>query len=195
MPDGRSQVVGLFYPGDFFGRVYGLHNGFAIEAASDVTLCCIDRVRFEIILEHSSDLERALLVSALHELTATRETLAVLGCRDTMGRLAAFLLRTLRRLQSGSGELGDGSATPLVTIPISRRDLADYLGTTIETISRHLHALSRDEVVRIVDPRRFVILDRERLMELAGETEETEIDRGVLRKPFQPTAWQIEAKI
>ena len=194
MPDGRSQVVGLLYPGDFFGRVYGLHHGFAIEAASDASLCCIDRVRFEIILERSPDLERALLVSALHDLTATRETLAVLGCRDTMGRLAAFLLRTLRRVQGGAGEPGDGSA-PVVTIPISRRDLADYLGTTIETISRHLQALSRDGVVRIVNPRRFVILDMEWLMELAGETDETAARRSILRKPVQPAAWQIEAKI
>ncbi|MHB1110457.1 MAG: helix-turn-helix domain-containing protein, partial [Devosia sp.] len=168
LPDGRQQIVGLVYPGEFFGRPYSETTEFAHEAATDIEICVIDRHAFESVLARHPELEHALLLTTLSELAFARERLLLLGCQNTLERVASYLLVMLeRRRQLLSGAALESHKLVAVSA-ISRRDLAGYLGTTIETISRHVHYLSRRGVIRIINASHFEVLDRDELLALSG---------------------------
>jgi len=169
LADGHQQVVGILYPGDFFGRVFASTSPFGVEAATDVELCCFDQTTFERFAAAHPDFERKLLSRALDELDSTRQWLVLIGSRKTLERVAAFLLFIFERNQRSGCPNSSKPFSDNVIIPIARSDVAGYLGTTVETISRQLQYLSREKIIRIVDPHEFEILDEYRLTELAGE--------------------------
>ncbi|TCL71179.1 helix-turn-helix domain-containing protein [Rhizobium sp. BK251] len=167
LSDGRQQIVGLLLPSDMVGRVFETTSRFAIEAASDVTLCCFERRAFEALLAREPELEHAMLVRTLDELDAARDWMLLLGCQTVLERIAGFLLILLCRSRS-HGNAAALETTPRVTIPIGRRDMAIYLGTTIETISRTVQHMARQGVIRIENSRHFDIVDRAGLIAMSG---------------------------
>lgn len=166
--DGRQQIVGLIYPGEFFGRPYTATTEFAFEAATDAELCVMDRPAFEAVLSRHPELEHNLLMMTLNELAYARERSLLLGCQNTLERLASYLLVMLERRERVLGPSAAQSHRLLAASAISRRDLAAYLGTTIETISRHLHLLTRRNTIRIVTANLFEVLDRNALLACSG---------------------------
>ncbi|MEP3275834.1 MAG: Crp/Fnr family transcriptional regulator [Stappiaceae bacterium] len=169
--DGSHQIVGLLFPSDFFGRTFKKHSRFSYEAATDVMLCSIDRRDFEQILHLHPEIEHELLLSTLDELDAMREWIALIYCRTTLQRVATFLFILAKRSPHMTCDDGERAGKIMVTLPIGRRDIAAYIGTTPETISRNIHALERKGVIRIMDPRNFEILDHVALATVAGDVD------------------------
>lgn len=170
--DGTQQIVGLLYPSDFFGRVFADEVRYSYQAATDVTLCCMERRSFEGILARHPRIEHELLVTTLNELDAMRDWAAMVGGRTTMQRVATFLYilarRSINQTCAGAGE----PPRLLITIPLNRRDLAAYLGTTRETLSRNIQSLARSGVIQIFDAFHMEVMDEDALADMAGYPED-----------------------
>lgn len=166
--DGRRQMVGLLFPSDFVGRIAARRSDCDATAATDVTLCMFERRGFDQILKKTPNLEHRLLEMTLDELDATREWLVLLGRKSAKEKVASFLCVLARRL----GKHADADGEVAVRIPITREDMADYLGLTIETVSRQMSALKREELIALDDARDIRILDLPALTEVSGEDSE-----------------------
>jgi len=134
--DGREQIVGLLFPGDFVGELFADDATLTVSALCETDLCTYPRTAFERTLEDHPRVERLLLRRTLLALGDARGRMLALGRRNARERIAGFLLdlveRTGRPVESGGTR---------IAIPISRGEMADYLGLTIETVSRQLSQL------------------------------------------------------
>ncbi|MFZ2100661.1 MAG: Crp/Fnr family transcriptional regulator [Oricola sp.] len=167
---GQQQIVGLLFPSDFFGRAFADHSRFSYEAATDVSLCCIDRHTFEHFIVRFPEVEHALLLTILDELDATREWAAMMSCHTTMQRVAAFFFILSRRSDARFCEEGKTPRKTIIALPIGRRDIAAYLGTTPETLSRNIQTLVRKKMIRSLDTNHFELLDMGELVRHTGES-------------------------
>jgi CRP/FNR family transcriptional regulator len=167
MADGRQQIVGLLMPSDMFGRVYADNAEISIETATDAVLCTFDRKAFEALMQEFPELEHKVLISVLNELDAAREWMLLLGCQSVQERIATFLLMLLRR-----GALHKpGSGGRRVTVPVKRKDMAAFLGTTAETISRSVQAMAKRGILKIITPQTFEIVSHDDLVAMSGREE------------------------
>jgi len=141
--DGRRQIIGFLFPGDFFG--FGLDGvyGYTAEAVTDVALCRFAENRLMRLAEDMPELGRRLTDRLVSELAFAQEQMLLLGRMTAREKVARFLLSLSRRAER-RGE----PATP-IAVPMSRLDIADYLGLTIETVSRTLTALKREGLVAL----------------------------------------------
>ena len=164
LPDGRRQIAGFLFPGDFLGITMEDEHAFTAEAITSSTLCQFSRARFDAFVDTHPHLERRLYAVAAHELAAARQQLVLLGRKTAAERVASFLLMLDARRTSSSGGLGlEGD----IILPMSRSDIADYLGLRIETISRELSALKASRLIRLSTTQTICFVDRERLAQLA----------------------------
>lgn len=169
LPDGRDQIIGLTHPSEFFGRLYSASSDYSIEAATDVTLCMIERPAFERLLRRYPLFEHQTHLLSLRQLDSARERIMLLACQSTAERLASYL--ALRMLQGAEAQFTD--KRPIVVhSPISRRDFAGYLSTTVETVSRNVQSLARAGIIRIIDSGTFEILKPDELIRCSGQSEE-----------------------
>jgi CRP/FNR family transcriptional regulator len=149
LADGRRQVTGFMHPGDFLGISVDDEHAFSAEALEESQLCCFPRDRFDDFVDRHSPMERDLYRKAAHELAAARQQMVLLGRKTATERLASFLL-----------DLADRTGSP-VRLPMSRSDIADYLGLTKETVSREMSALRGERVIRLQALAIVEIVDRE----------------------------------
>lgn len=163
LADGRRQVTGFLQPGDFLGISVDDEHAFSAEALEDSILCWFPRSRFDDFVDEHSAMERELYRMAAHELAAAQQQFVLLGRKTATERLASFLLLLSERVGRGRPE-----RCGTVRLPMSRSDIADYLGLTKETVSRVISALKRDRIVRLDSLDVVEILDRGRL-ELVSE--------------------------
>jgi CRP/FNR family transcriptional regulator, anaerobic regulatory protein len=179
LPDGRQQVIGLVYPGEFFGRPFAALTEFAFEAATDAELDVVERHAFETVLGRHPELAHELLIATLSDLAVARERAVLLGCQSTLERVATYLLVMLERREQILADLALEGHRLVAVSAIGRRDLASYLSTTIETISRHLHTLARRGIIRIIDGSHFEVLEPRVLLEVSGlSAEDLDLFRG-----------------
>lgn len=143
--DGRRQVGDFYYPGDLFGLEAGLEHRFAAEALTD---CEIQVVRRASVRAFAGDaeLDRAILEATRQEMERLQEHVVLLGRKSARERVASFLMSIAERQ-------GDEQ----VELPMGRQDMADYLGLTIETVSRMLTQLQGDAIVEFPSSRRFQV--------------------------------------
>lgn len=157
LADGRRQVMGFMHPGDFLGISVDDEHAFSAEALECAQLCWFPRERFDDFTDEHGAVERELFRLAAHELAAAQQQFVVLGRKTATERLASFLLALAERTgASASGE-------SVVRLPMSRSDIADYLGLTKETVSRVISSLKRARVIRLKELSRVEILDFEAL--------------------------------
>lgn len=163
--DGREQIVGMAYPSDFIGRPFGSESPYNVTALTDSRLCVFSRAVFDRFASKHPGMEHRLLQRFLSDLDHARKWMLLLGRKSARERIATFLLDMSRRLALGEGSL----CRPLdsFTLPLDRQQIANVLGLTIETVSRHLSELKRDKVIALPDRRRVEILDSEQLEAMA----------------------------
>lgn len=162
LADGRRQVTGFMQPGDFLGISIDDEHAFSAEALEPAQLCWFPRNRFDDFVEDHGAMERELYRMAAHELAAAQQQLVLLGRKTATERLASFLLAFAAR---ADGPQDPG--TDVVRLPMSRSDIADYLGLTKETVSRVISALRRDRVIRLQALDRVEIVDPQALEQCA----------------------------
>lgn len=163
LADGRRQVTGFLHPGDFLGISVDDEHAFSAEALEQSQLCWFPRSRFDDFVDEHSAMERELYRMAAHELAAAQHQFVLLGRKTAAERLASFLLLLSERARRSAAE-----CCGTIRLPMSRSDIADYLGLTKETVSRVISSLKRDRIVRLDSLDVVEILDRGRL-ELVSE--------------------------
>ncbi|NNU78951.1 Crp/Fnr family transcriptional regulator [Halovulum dunhuangense] len=167
MEDGRRQMVGLLLPSDFLGRPGRSQAAFDVTAATELTVCRFERKPFEKLLETTPSISRRLLEMTLDELDAAREWMVLLGRKTAREKIASLLVILARREISLRPGVVPGRLS--FDLMITREAMADYLGLTIETVSRQITALRKDGVIELGTKRQITVPDFSRLMDEAGD--------------------------
>lgn len=163
LPDGRRQIIGFVGPGDFVGLAANDCYAFSAEAIEEVRLCRFDRIELRSVFGRFPAIERRLLEVASHELIVAQEQMLLLGRKSAIERLASFIDGWHRRMAPPCA----GEAQSL-RLPMTRTDLADYLGLTIETVSRALTALRKQGVIQVTPDHNISVVRAHALAEIAG---------------------------
>lgn len=166
LSDGRQQIVGLQFAPDFLGRPFRSESAISAEAATDVSLCSFPRSAIETMISASPELEHRLYQQALRELDEGRDWMVILGRKTAAEKIASFLLMIARHIDPNA-DLSRESAA--VDLPLTRADIADFLGLTIETVSRQLTKLRADGVIAIENNRRVTVPKLSRLEARCGD--------------------------
>jgi CRP/FNR family transcriptional regulator len=167
LEDGRTQMVGLLLPSDFIGRPGRSRTQYDVTAISDLTLCCFRRKPFEALIATTPNISERLLDMTLDELDAAREWMLILG-RKTAREKIASLLEIIARRETAIGMISPKS-TITFDLPLTREAMADYLGLTLETVSRQVSALRKDGIISLEGTRRVTVPDLRRLIAETGD--------------------------
>jgi CRP/FNR family transcriptional regulator, anaerobic regulatory protein len=162
LPDGRRQITGFVGPGHFLGLAVSDTYAFSAEAIEPVRFCRFQRARLRALLDDFPLMEKRLLEVAANELVAAQEQMLLLGRKTARERLASFLL-----MQSRQGT-PCGHMRHRFSLPMTRSDIADYLGLTIETVSRTLTRLRAEGLIDIALQSEVAIVDAATLEALSG---------------------------
>jgi len=162
LADGRRQITGFLWSGDFLGLTHNDTYAYSAEAMSPTVLCRFPRQKFESLLTDIPKLERRLLGIASHELAAAQDQMMLLGRKSARERVVSFLLMisdaAVRRNHPGDP----------VFLPMTRADVGDYLGLTIETVSRTLSQLKAQGLIRLIDEKRIAFANLDELRGIAA---------------------------
>jgi len=162
MPDGRQQVTGFAGPGHFLGLAVSSTYAFSAEAIEQTRVCRFSRPKLRELLHDFPALEERLLQTACNELVAAQEQMLLLGRKTARERVASFLVA---RLESA---IPCRSPTDTVALPMTRSEIADYLGLTIETVSRTLSKFKAEKRITTPSNAEVVVLDRPWLSGIAA---------------------------
>ncbi|MEQ9695294.1 transcriptional regulator FnrL [Shimia sp. SDUM112013] len=167
MEDGRTQMVGLLLPSDFVGRPGRDGAAYDVVATTDLVMCCFRKKPFEQLMMETPHIAQRLLEMTLDELDAAREWMLVLGRKTAREKIASLLSIIARR--DASLKLDATKDTLVFDLPLTREAMADYLGLTLETVSRQISALKKDGVIQLEGKRHVTIPNLSRLLEEAGD--------------------------
>lgn len=158
--DGKRQILAFMFPGDFFAFTHEDRYVYGAFADTDLVLCRLSRARFEAFAAATPSFERRLRTQLTRLLDSAQELIFTLGRKTALERVASFIWY----LQYRQRKLGQGG--PRFAIPMSRADIADFLGLTSESVSRALTRLRRDALIDLPAPGEFEVRDLARLREL-----------------------------
>jgi CRP/FNR family transcriptional regulator len=144
LTDGRRQVIGFALPGDFLGLSLFDSYSFSADAVTDTVVCRFPRKSFVAYVEKRPQLMRRLHEFASHELSLAQDQVVLLGRRSAEERLSTLLLMLRDRLRRL------GHAPPYLPLAMNRQDIADYLGLTVETVSRTFTKLAKAKLIVVV---------------------------------------------
>jgi CRP/FNR family transcriptional regulator len=167
LSDGRRQITGFLFPGDFLGIALHDRYTYSAEAVTAVRLCRFPRAKFEGLLREFPKLENRLLQTASNELAAAQDQMVLLGRKSATERVASFIVTLAARARQRR------QPDKIVALPMSRADIGDYLGLTIETVSRTFTRLRKSGAIALPDNGHVEIVRRDKLEALAG-IEDTE---------------------
>lgn len=162
LADGRRQVTGFMFPGDFLGVSVDEEYAFTVEALESSELWWFSRDAFDRFLADHPQVERELYRLAAHELAEAQRQMVLLGRKAAHERLASLFVSLLQRAERASGR-----PETSFDLAMSRIDIADYLGLTKETVSRMLAHLRSRGLIRLQSQNRVEVLDREGLRAVA----------------------------
>ena len=165
LPDGRRQITGFAGPGHFLGLAVSKAYSFSAEAITDVKLCRFSRPKMRQMLHDFPALEDRLLEVAANDLVCAQEQMLLLGRKTARERLASFLVA-----RAHAGAPCDPPRLHL-RLSMTREDIADYLGLTIETVSRTFSKLKADKLIAIPSPPEIRLLDLTALKAIASAEE------------------------
>jgi CRP/FNR family transcriptional regulator, anaerobic regulatory protein len=164
MADGRQQIVGLQFAPDFLGRPFLEESNISAEAATAIEICSFPRQVIDRIVSDTPDFERRLHDQSLKELDEARDWMLTLGRKTAQEKVASFLYLIAQQVDPETGE------AERFELPLSRGDIADFLGLTIETVSRQMTRLRKEGVIVIENNRSVLVPDASRLRRAAGIT-------------------------
>ena len=165
--EGERHIIGLVYAPEFLGHTFAEQHRFSAAAATDVDMCMFPRASFNRLLNEFPELERWLFEFTVRELDISRDWTLMLGRKSSYERVASLLLIIAKRSRdAGCQPLFDNSAQ--FELPLTRSELADYLGLTLETVSRKISGLKRKGVIELRTTREIVVPDIELLAEVAN---------------------------
>jgi CRP/FNR family transcriptional regulator len=157
LEDGRQHIIGLLFASDFLGRAFRKDNPYFAEAATEVELCVFPASGFEKLLSEHPGLEHRLFQYTLTELDACQEWMLLLARKKAEERVASFLLMIAKRVPNIGGIHSPRSEEIRFQLPLSRSEISDCLGLTIETVSRQMTRLKTKGVIELINYREIVI--------------------------------------
>ena len=157
LSDGRIQIIGFLYPGDFFGAYKKGKYNYSAEAIGDVRLCVFKQEVLDKYLGKNMNLAKELLHMTSHELTLAQDRIGVLGKMNANERMAKFILN----ISNQRARIG-WQDNP-ISLPMTRQDIADYLGLTLETVSREITKLKISNIIKVVNSKQFFINNKSAL--------------------------------
>ena len=160
LDDGRIQIIGFLYPGDFFGSYRNNKYNYCAEAIGDARVCTFEQKKLDYYIENNMALAKELLNQTSYELTLAQDRMGVLGKLDATERLAKFLMNISEQRKR------IGWQNNPLSLPMTRQDIADYLGLTIETVSREVSKLKTSNVVKVLSAKQIYINDFDKLSKL-----------------------------
>ncbi len=169
LADGRTQIVGLQFPGEFIGRPFATSCDLLIEAATDVELCYFTQKQFEALLLKYADLKALFLQRTIEQLDAARDWMLLLGRKTAEERVASFILLCVEKGKAVSCVTRDNLSEMRLELPLSRTDIASFLGLTIETVARMIKRIERSGAIDIHKGRGLSIIDFGKLRQLAEQ--------------------------
>ena len=167
MEDGRTQMVGLLLPSDFVGRPGRDSAAYDVVATTNIVMCCFRKKPFEEMMVRTPHIAQRLLEMTLDELDAAREWMLVLGRKTAREKIASLIAIIARR--DAALNMAGMRGPLVIDLPLTREAMADYLGLTLETVSRQVSALKKDGVIALEGKRRVTIPDFNRLLDEAGD--------------------------
>lgn len=167
MEDGRTQMVGLLLPSDFVGRPGRETTPYNVTAITDLRMCCFRKKQFEAMMARTPHIAHRLLAMTLDELDASREWMLLLGRKTAREKIASLIAIIARR----DADLSATKPARRVAfdLPLTRAAMADYLGLTLETVSRQISALRAEDIIVLQGLRHVIVPDLDRLLRAAGE--------------------------
>jgi len=153
LDDGRIQITGFLYPGDFFGSYKNNKYNYCAESIGDLKTCVFDQKILDKYLDENPVLAKELLNKTSFELTLAQDRLTVLGKLNALERIAKFLLNISEQRKR------IGWQNNPISLPMSRQDVADYLGLTIETVSREFSNLKASNVIKLITSKQIYLSD------------------------------------
>ena len=163
LEDGRRQMVGMLLPSDFLGRPTREIAPYDVAAVTEVTLCCFRRAPFRQLLDSTPHISHRLLEMTLDDLDAAREWMLVLGRKTAREKISSLFTIMARRANLDTGK------DVRFDLPLTREEMADYLGLTLETVSRQVSALRKDGVIRLDGKRAVIVPDLDILVAETGD--------------------------
>ncbi|MEM7223866.1 MAG: helix-turn-helix domain-containing protein [Pseudomonadota bacterium] len=161
LADGRCQVTGFLYPGDFLGIANREIYVSSAEAVVATSLCRFRKDQLDEMLKRFPHMEQRMMTMAADELAAAQDQMLLLGRKSAKEKIASFLLVLARK----AAQRGEQETT--LHVPMSRADMGDYLGLTTETVSRCFTQLKTERLISIRTGGYVELLDREALEDLA----------------------------
>jgi CRP/FNR family transcriptional regulator len=161
LPNGRRQITGFLYQGDFLGLASNDTYSYGAEAVDEVSVCQFRASSLRTLMEQHPELRARLLDMANDELIVAQEQMLLLGRKTPSEKLASFLIKLSR-----NNEKWLLPPSPVI-LAMTREDISDYLGLTIETVSRTFTKLKNQGSIALPERNRVDLIDREKLEELA----------------------------
>ena len=159
MSDGRRQISQFLLPGDYFGFMDMVEHSFAAEAVTDAVLACYPQRQIQRMIEERRDLRHFFASLLTRRVKDVQNHLVMLGRQTAKEKVQSFLITLIER----SGQMRDSR----LELPMSRQDIADFLGLTIETVSRVLSTMKREKMIDIKGLHELIILNINRLSAIA----------------------------
>ncbi len=160
LPEGQRQIVGFAIPGDFLGLDLSREIAFSAEAINQVNVCRFQRREFTEFLARKPHLMARLHELTAHELHHAQDHMVVLGVKNADGKVAAFLINLRDRLAKLDRVVVN------VPLAMTRQDIGDYLGLTVETVSRTMTKFARQKLL-VITPDGVRLLDPDKLRLMA----------------------------
>lgn len=160
--DGRQQIVGLQFPGAFLGQPGANPSSLIVEAATDLELCCFSKAPFESVVRDHRELEQSLLRRTFDELDAARQWMFVLGRKTAEEKVASLILimaENAATLECPTDGIAQPARMIKFELPLSRTEMAEYLGLTIETVSRQMKSYKSQGLIATERTRVIHVLD------------------------------------
>ena len=153
LDDGRIQIVGFLYPGDFFGTYSNNKYNYSAEAIGNLKTCAFDQKILDRYLDENPILAKELLNQTSFELTLAQDRITVLGKLNAVERISKFLFNISEQRKR------IGWQNNPISLPMTRQDIADYLGLTIETVSREFSNLKTSSIIKFISSKKIYLND------------------------------------